>query len=187
MAHDDRLPFQRRHLPDGVGAKLRAARVEASMTRREVARTVGIAPRTLARIERGDQKPLWPTLDRLCDHLGVSASTVARRWIADSFDVPTDPRIAPGLIVRELRRQRCLTLQELAAAAGVSAATLSRFERGLTASRLLARRVGPPDMPREEHDVVLGSDRLARALGLADVAALAQLASDPTREDGEAR
>lgn len=186
MAHDDRLLFQRRHLPDGVGATLRTARVEASMTRREVACAVGIAPRTLARIERGEQKPLWPTLDRLCDHLGVSASAVARRWVVDSFDVPTDPRLAPGLIVRELRRRRGLTLQELATATGVSVATLSRFERGLTASRLLARRVGPSDMPREEHDVVLGSDRLARALGLANVVALAQLASDPTPEEEKA-
>ncbi len=182
MGHDARLPFQRRTLPDGLGPALRAAREGLGRSRREVAHAVGIRPRTLARIERGDQKPLWPTLERLCDHLGISVATLARRWLRDSLDVPTDPESAPGVGLRTLRRQRGLTLVELSRLSGVSAATLSRFERGLTASRKLARRVGGPEVDRDERDVVVDHDGVARALGLANGAGLheACLLASPT-------
>ncbi|WP_169803507.1 helix-turn-helix domain-containing protein [Sphingomonas adhaesiva] len=172
MTHDFRLPFQRRNLPEGVGATLRAAREGLGRTRRAVASAVGIAPRTLARIERGAQKPSWSTLDRLCDHLGVSVAALATRWLRDSLDLPTNPEASPGIGLRALRRQRGMTLVELAGLSGISAATISRFERGLTASRRLASRVGGPDVDPDERDVVLDSAALVGALGFADVAAL---------------
>ena len=133
---------------------------------------MGIAPRTLARIERGEQKPLWTTLDRLCDELGVSAASVAPRWVEDSFDVPSNPAAVPGLGLRALRQGRGMTLTRLAELTGVSAATLSRFERGLTASRRLASRVGGPDVAHDDRDVVIGSDAVAQALGFANAGAL---------------
>lgn len=172
MSHDARLPFQRRLLPDGYGAVLRSAREGVGATRREVASAVAIAPRTLARIEREQQKPIWPTLERLCDHLGVSVSAVSRRWLADSFDVPASLSSAPGLGLRALRRELGVTLVALAGRSGISAATLSRFERGLTGSRLLARRDGGPEIARDDRDVVLASEPLAAALGFEDSAAL---------------
>lgn len=190
MAYDPRLPFQRRTLPDGYGAILRTARETAGSTRREVAEAVGIRPRTLARIERGQQKPLWATLNRLCDQLGVSTAVVAKRWLNDSFDVPSSPHTAPGIGLRALRRARGMTLVELSALSGVSAATLSRFERGLTASRLLGGRVGHPDIARDDSDVVLDSDAVAAAFGLDGsaslrAACLAALASELIRSEGD--
>lgn len=172
MAHNPTLPFQRRLLPDGCGAALRAAREGGGATRREVAGAVGIRPRTLARIERGHQKPSWPTLEKLCDHLGVSVAVLAKRWLEDSNDLPTNPIASPGIGLRALRRSRGMTLVELSALSGVSAATLSRFERGLTASRLLAIRVGGPEVDRDDRDVVLDSEPLAAAFGLDGSAAL---------------
>lgn len=172
MRSRPRLPFQRGDLPDGVGRVLREARVGRNASRREVAGAVGIAARTLARIERGDQKPLWRTIDRLCDHLGVSVVAVAGRWLKDSFDVPSNPQVAPGLGLRALRRERGVTLVELARRSGVSAATLSRFERGLTASRLLAKRVGGSDLAFDDRDLVLHSEWLSVALDFADCEAL---------------
>lgn len=172
MPHDPRLPFQRRLLPSGVGAVLRAARDDRGVTRREVAEAVGVAPRTLARIERGPQKPLWPTLERLCDHLGVGVTAVARRWFLDSLDLPSTFEASPGIGVRALRRSRGMKLVEVSRLSGVSASTLSRFERGLTASRLLASRVGGPAVDRDDRGVVLDSQCLAAAFGLADPAEL---------------
>ncbi len=172
MAYDPRLPFQRRLLPEGCGAALRAAREATAASRREVAEAVGIRPRTLARIERGHQKPSWPTLEKLCDHVGVSVAVVAKRWLLDSFDLSTNPVASPGIGLRALRRSRGMTLVELAKASGVSAATLSRFERGLTASRLLATRVGGPDLDRDDRDVLLARQQLAAAFGFTDVTSL---------------
>ena len=172
MAHDDRLPFQRRHLPHGTGGLLSAAREARGLSRREVAIAVGIAPRTLARIERGDQKPLYPTLDRLCAELAIWTSSVAPRWVADEVDLPSNPVVAPGLGLRALRLARGITLVEMARLAGVAPATLLRFERGMTASRLLTRRIGGPGVAFEDRDLVLHSDTLAKELGLPDSGAL---------------
>lgn len=168
MAHDSRLPFQRRLLPDGLGRTLRAAREAEGRSRRELATRVGIGPRTLARIERGAQKPLWPTLERLCEELGLSTFAVARTWAAQAMDLPESPSSAPGLGVRALRRERGLTLVEVAGRAGVSAATLSRFERGITASRLLAHRTGGPEVAADDRGVALDARRLAPAFGFED-------------------
>ena len=183
MAYDPRLPFQRRLLPESLGQTLRAARHGRGESRREVAAAVGIRSRTLARIERGQQMPLWPNLERLCDHLGVSVAGLARRWLQDSFDQPTNPVASPRLGLRALRQAKGLTLVELAGLSGVSAATLSRFERGLTASRLLARRVGGAGMDPDDRDVVLVNARVAAALGMADAAALRQACVEAFRGD----
>ena len=166
------LPFQRRDLPHNLGQTLRDARSSDERTRMDVATAVGIHPKTLARIERGAQKPSWPTLGRICDELGLSVFTVAPRWARQSMDIPTKPAVAPGLGLRALRRERGMTLVRLAGLLGVSAATLSRFERGLTASRLLAERVGGPDVAFDDRDVVLDGGRLASAMGFASASAL---------------
>ena len=73
---------------------------------------------------------------------------------------------ASGVGLRALRRERGLTLVTVAAASGVSVATLSRFERGLAASRMLTSRVGPWTV--DDEDVV----RLAGVFGLPDGKAL---------------
>ena len=182
MAHNPTLPFQRRLLPDGYGLALRAAREGRGETRRQVAAAVGIQPRTLARIERETQTPLWPTLDALCGHLGIGVGTVARRWLRDSLDVPGPIGSAPGPGLRALREARGMTLVQLEDLTGVSAATISRFERGLTASRLLASRVGGPEVDPDDRDVLLDSQALAEAFDLRDAAALRAACRAAARE-----
>ena len=172
MGYDATLPFQRRTMPAGYGGAFRQAREARGLSRREVAAAVAIAPRTLARVERGQQVPLWATLEKLCGHLGVSVVAVARRWFSDSLDVPTDPRSSPGVGLRALRHSRRMTLEDLALRSGVSAATISRFERGLTVSRRLASRSGGSEVDRDDRGVVLDSRRVAEAFGLKDAAAL---------------
>ena len=172
MPHDDRLPFHRNNLPKEAGRRLRKARTALGQTRREVAAAAALAPRTLARIERGQQVPSWETVQRLCRALDIDPYGIAPRWSVDSDDVPTDPETVPGLGLRALRRQRGVTLKALAVASGVSISTFSRFERGLLVSRLLARRLGQAPIRYSERDVVLDNDAVAVALGCSDSAEL---------------
>jgi transcriptional regulator with XRE-family HTH domain len=177
MAYDPTLPFQHRELPSDAGIRLRSARIARGLSRQTLAQAVAIHPKTLARIERGAQKPLWATLERICDELGLSVFGIAKRWAQDSFDLPQEGEGAPGLGLRALRVARGMTLLQLADSSGVSAATLSRFERGLTASRLLAGRVGGPGVRHEDRDVVLDNDAVAAAFGLSDSSALSAACS----------
>ena len=48
----------------------------------------------------------------------------------DVIEEPPEPEVSVGAIVRRLRRQRELSLEDLAAASGVSASFLSAVERG---------------------------------------------------------
>ena len=182
LAYDLTLPFQRRELPDDVGSKIRSARVALGRSRRDLALAVELHPRTLARIERGAQKPLWATLERICDELHLSVFSVARRWAQDSFDLPQEAEGAPGVGLRALRLKHDMTLVQLSSVSGVSAATLSRFERGLTASRKLGRRVGGPGVPHEDRDVVLDNDAIASAFGLEDSKSLRGACIDAIHE-----
>lgn len=165
------LPFQRRDLPADLGKNLRAVRVKQKRSRQGVAKTARIAPLTLARIERGDQSPTPATLERVCGALGIDVWAVARQWSRDSAATPTDPEVSPGLGLRALRRERELTLTELAARSGVSMSTLSRFERAITVSRRLTARAAP-GVGAQERDVAIDSLRLAQAFGFQTVAEL---------------
>lgn len=172
MPFDDRLPFHRKNLPEGVGAKLAEARVSVGRSRRDVAEKVGIAPRTLARIERGQQIPQWPTLKRLCDALGQSDFALAPRWSNDADYVPTSPEVAPGVGLRAVRKARGMTMAGLSAASGVSIATLSRYERGLVNSRTLGRRARGHHDRGEAQNIAIRDDLVATALGYDSAEAL---------------
>lgn len=179
---DDRLPFLGRHLSPTVGLDVRAAREAAGWSRREVAEAARLAARTLARIERGAQKPSRETLMAICEVMGLSFHTVAGpRWSDDAADTTNTPDATPGLAVRELLRMRGLTQRQVADAAGVSVATLSRFERGLTASRVLTSRAGHSSVAFLDRDVMMSNAALARILGLADVEQFASLCREASR------
>ncbi len=190
MPHDDRLPFHRANLPPKAGARLLQKRRATGRTRRAVAGEAGLAPRTLARIERCQQAPQWITVKRLCDVLGMDPYSVAPRWDSDSYDVPIDHEAVPGLGLRALRRARGMTLRQLSEATGISIPTLSRYERGLIASRLLGGRQDQPAVPYSERDLLLENDRVAFALGCRDSEALRKACDRaargrPIEADGE--
>lgn len=138
-----------------------------------------VATRTLARIERGQQTPSWSTFERICEVLAVSTITIARRWTIEAMDVPDHVGSVPGLGIRPLRRARGLTLVRLSELTGVSVSTLSRFERGITASRLLVDRPGWEGRRFSDRDQVLSSRPLAKALGFDDLAGLRAACDDP--------
>jgi len=50
----------------GFPARIKAARIAAGLTRRELAARIGVHPGTVAEWERGDARPARASQDRLC-------------------------------------------------------------------------------------------------------------------------
>ncbi|WP_082835510.1 MULTISPECIES: helix-turn-helix transcriptional regulator [unclassified Erythrobacter] len=168
MPADGPPRFSRSDLDAEVAKRLKAIRQSKRMTRRELASEAGIARKTLARHEQGRQRPSEPALRRLATTLGVQISDLAPGWKDDDLNRLTTGTEHPGIGLRLLRKERGVSLEAAAQAAGVTAGTLSRFERGMHASRKLARRVDGPIDDR----LVLTSDALARLLGFEDAESL---------------
>ena len=144
--------FARRQLDDDVGRRILDARVLQGKSRNELAAAAGIKSRTLARIERGKQMPRVETLRAIASALKVPLDSLAANWTDDERRRrDNSDHLGPGL--RQARLKAGVTLAKAAAAAGVSPATLSRFERMQTDSLLLST-----------DGVTFRSDTLAHAL-----------------------
>lgn len=106
-----------------IGAAAREARKQAKLTQEEVAERVGIAPEVYGRIERGVIMPSVPTLKKICQALGVSASGLLGIEVKQS-PAPSAPRKArkedPPEFRKLLRRLRTLDKAQLAAIRNVA-------------------------------------------------------------------
>lgn len=176
MAPRENGPYSRRELPSDLGARIRAARCARS--RAAFAGDAGIAARTLARIERGQQRPTPTTLGRIAVVMGRSLEELAPAWGRDEEERVRSGEIAPGVAVRHFRSKASLTLVELGRASGISASLLSRFERGLLAPRCITR-VGDAEFGADSpHHLVITSLGMAQALGFASARDLTRACYD---------
>ncbi len=75
-----------------LGAELRSARRAAGMTQEQLASTARVDRGYISEIENDHQSPTVDMLRRLCDALGVRASTILARaedaWALASDDGP---------------------------------------------------------------------------------------------------
>ena len=144
-------------LPADLGRRVAAARRARRWNQDRLARRAGVSRAAIVRVERGGGVRA-DTVLRIAAALDLEVRELAPAW--PEWDV-----LGPGHGVRTRARRRALglSLAEVAAAAGVSEATLSRYERGVGASPTLLARAGD--------DHVAASDALARALGFADAGA----------------
>ena len=117
-----------------VGRRLREARRARRMTQARLARRAGVTRETVYRTEAG-RLPAPDTAARLCDALELDRDAMDLRC-AETDAIASHP---PLTLLRDRRRAMGLTLERCAAAAGVSAATLSRFECGIERSAKLVR------------------------------------------------
>jgi transcriptional regulator with XRE-family HTH domain len=53
-------------------ARLKALRLERGFSIQELARRAGLHPMGLAKLERGEREPGWPTVLKLCQALAVT-------------------------------------------------------------------------------------------------------------------
>ena len=151
--------FKRSGLGPNDGARLKKIRSKAGLSRRQLGDVAKVAPKTIARIERGDQKPLPATLYALADALDVDLPELAPGWEGDHDE--WDGAATKGRQFRNVRRTAGASLNDAAAAAGVSISTLSRFERALHYSQKM-----------EGKDAGLDREKLAELLGFRSAEAL---------------
>lgn len=101
-----------------------------------LAGAVGISRITLSRIERGHAVPRMDTLNRLMDALDLETADVlekgqgAQPALRAADTLRADKEANLGAAIRDARHGRGLSIERVAEAAGVSAAQLSRIERG---------------------------------------------------------
>lgn len=113
-----------------LGPKLRAWRAEQSLSQFQLASLAGLSRKTIQRIELGATMS-GDTAARFGWALDAPVDSMAPEW-----DLPEDPH-EPGYGPKIRSRRRALghSLQKTARQVGVSAATLSQFERGLSLPR----------------------------------------------------
>lgn len=116
-----------------IGSEVRKARRACRMSQSRLASKALVTRETVYRLE-GGRMPTPDVLARVCDALGLDRDIFnLKTRQTDTFVL--HPEL---LLLRERRRSLGLTLAECAEAAGVSPATLSRFERGAEHSRAIA-------------------------------------------------
>lgn len=124
-----------------IGAAAREARKRAKLTQEDVAERLGIAPEVYGRMERGVIMPSVPTLKKICQALGVAASSLlaveTMKPPARSASRQAKQEDPPD-IRRLLRRLRTLNKPQLDAIRIV--ANLMRTESAKRGSRRPTRR-----------------------------------------------
>ena len=136
------LPPQPETTP--LGRELKRLRQERGLTLAQLGKQTGCGQSNLSIYERGRQQPRVDTLAALARALGVPEERFAEL-------LPPRPKMtALGRELKRLRRERGLTLGELATRSGLSPASLSCYEhsrnRPKTASlAALARALGVPE------------------------------------------
>ena len=125
-----------------LGRTIRELRQQRELTQKQLATRIGCREEAISGYERGRKHPTSANLTALARTLRVSRERLARL-------LPRPKTTAFGRELRQLRRRRGLTQEELATRAGCHPATISGYERGekrpgsagLTA---LARTLGTP-------------------------------------------
>ena len=127
--------------------RLRNYREVRGWSRRELAGKASIAPRTLARIERGAQRPKPETLRAIAAALQVQLQDLAPGWERDEIERTVSGVNHPGLGLKQLRDDQKITLEQAANAAqvdpslyGVLSVVFTEMERSLHWLKLTGRR-----------------------------------------------
>ena len=148
--------------------RLRNYREVRGWSRRDLAGKASIAPRTLARIERGAQRPKPETLRAIAASLQVQLQDLAPGWERDEIERTVSGVNHPGLGLKQLRDDQKITLEQAANAAQVDPSTLWRFERGLHGNGKIAALAQVDG----EEKLVFRSAGLADLLGFSNVTKL---------------
>ena len=168
MAGSRRHTFPASVLPWDIGEKILGLRQARGWSQATLSIESGVPRETIARIESGKRPPLADTVLRLLAVLLIEQDDVELDDV-----VPAWPEADAGQIVghgprsRARRHQLHLSAAVVAAKAGVSEATLSRFERNAGPTPSILKEITTPHGDIEN---VLTNPALALALGFADIA-----------------
>ncbi len=143
---------------------MREARRLKGWTQARLAKRLGLSRETISRLERSRRKPTSDTVFRI-EH-SLELDLIASGLVAEWREWAPLRSSEPGPRSRERRRKLGMSLAGLGAAAGVSASTLSRFERQERRTPSLLR-IETSELGGEW--AFLRSERLATALGFASI------------------
>ena len=155
-----RPKYPRAAVPADLGERIARERTSAGLSQAELGRRAGVTRETIYRVENG-RVPSSRVVFAVQKALDLDFRRLVKGWL-----LPADPELpCIGGRVRRRRRHLGMSLEQVALAAGVSAATLSRFETEQALPRKLVDVVfdqkGNPIVSIRSHD-------LARCLGFAD-------------------
>lgn len=156
-------------VPEGFGTALRDARKARGWTQARLAEAAGIKRETVAQLEAQRllppaatrRRPAADTVFRLQAALDLMPGELVEAW-PEWSPIGSSSR---GARSRARRRELGLSLTEVASAAGISAATLSRFERDIRWETKSLLDAGPGAAPTS------AAEALARALRFSDAKA----------------
>lgn len=163
--------FPRGAVPADVGATVRGLRRACRWSQERLAAKVGATRRTIGRLERGLHIPS----SRLVHALEWTFDLGERGLVSGWKDAASPNVPALGPRARVARRAAGLTLVDAARAAGVSPATLSRFERELGDSLLVV----------DEDGSGIANEGYARFLGFQDAAEMSRFCLSRNRDPDE--
>jgi tetratricopeptide (TPR) repeat protein len=154
--------------PAAVGARLRAARLEAGLKQRELT-FEGCTPAYLSRVEAGQRIPSLQILTRLADALGTTAE-----YLATGKDPETDPLFDAELaartgdtdLARRLYREKAQTGPAIVGARAEAALGRLAFDEGdhEAAADLLEVALARPELPPADRMTSL--ELIGKALAL---------------------
>jgi transcriptional regulator with XRE-family HTH domain len=125
MRHLSALDFHPSAISAEFGEVLARQRRLEGMTQKQLAEEAGLTRETVARLESNRRRPTAETVFRLEAALNLIPGTLVPCW-PEWKPIGT---MTPGARSRERRRAMGISIVVVAEAAGVSIATLSRFER----------------------------------------------------------
>lgn len=116
--------------PEAIGHRIRAARESHGMTQEDLAQKMGYRSKsTINKIEKGINDIPRAKVAEFAHVLGVSAVSLMGLDPAPAVPSPA-PSEAIGHRIRAARESHGMTMKDIAAAAGVSEGTVSRWESG---------------------------------------------------------
>ena len=119
---------------DTFGNRLKSLRREAGLTQAQFSEKVGVHLQTVSKWERGVSEPDFSVLGEIAAALGISLETLlgvpeGENTYTGNFDI-----VVFGEVLAERRRRQGESQEKLAEWAGVSAATVSKWECGVSQS-----------------------------------------------------
>lgn len=109
-----------------IGERVRSYRSERGYTLQELAERAELSPSYLSEIEKGRKKPSLKALEKISRALDVSSKALSQ-------GEEEEKESGPGARIRLFRKEKGMTLEALAAAAGISHSYLCEVERGSVA------------------------------------------------------
>lgn len=109
---------------------LKRLRSDRGLSQQAIASLLGITQQAYANYESGKREPDHENLLRLSEIYSVSVDQLLSAPIPDDTAAPSPLAKALGARLRDIRRQRRITMKQLGESIGLAESTISQYETG---------------------------------------------------------